>query len=496
MRRTTPTKQNLLTSGEKDEQLRRMMLFRALSTNLLSTRQAYGGTQTFSGLRDVYTALGYPLLSQIKFIDYWTRYKRQDIAGRIVDAPVEGSWARLPIINSKDDSDKFKDAWTELEEHLGIYNTLIRADILSGIGQYGVILLGLNDGTDNFAQPATTAKELLYMHPFHEDNAAIKTYDIDRYSPRYGQPESYSLQLANLPGLTSQVAIDVHHTRILHLADNLLESNVFGTPRLEKPYNDLIGLEMVVGSSPEMFWQGAFPGMAFKAQEDFNITPEIKLQLDDEITKYVHQMERYMKLQGLDIQQLSPNISSPKDVSDLLIKMISISTKIPKRILEGSERGELSSTQDAEEWDSRCDLRRKNYVGPSILRKLIKRLGELRILEVPKKYTIEWPDLSTPSDADQATTGKTRTEAIAKYAATPEAQLIVPVEQYLSDILQLPAEVVQRIVDAGEEAQAKAMADELKAEQQRQQDIVQLGYDPQNMNDINNPQNPKKRLNL
>jgi uncharacterized protein len=491
MRRSTPTKQNLLTSGEKDEQLRRMMLFRALSTSILTTRQASGGTQMFSGLRDVYTALGYPLLSQIKFIDYWTRYKRQDIAGRIVDAPVEGSWARLPIINSEDDSDKFKDTWEELEERLGIYSTLIRADILSGIGQYGVILLGLNDGSDNFAQPATTAKELLYLQPFHQDNATIKTYDIDRYSARYGQPESYSLQLANLPGMTSQVAIDVHHSRIIHLADNLLESNVLGTPRLEKSFNDLIGLEMVVGSSPEMFWQGAFPGMAFKAQEDFDITPEIKLQLDDEITKYVHQMERYMKLQGLDVQQLSPNIASPKDVSDLLIKMISISTKIPKRILEGSERGELSSTQDAEEWDSRCDLRRKNYVGPCILRRLIKRLGELKILEVPNKYNIEWADLSTPSDADQATTGKTRTEAITKYAATPEAQLIVPAEQFLSDILQLPAEVVDRIIEAGQQAQAQAQAEEAEAEQQRQDDIATLGYDPNDLNDPNNPQNPK-----
>jgi hypothetical protein len=489
MRRTTP-KQHILSSQEKDDQLRRQMLFRALSTSIMSTRLAYGGQGTFSGLRNIYEALGYPRLDQIKFVDYWTRYKRQDIAGRVVDAPVEGAWARSPIIQSEE-NESFKDIWEELEEQHQIYSMLIRADILSGIGQYGVILLGLNDGSDDFSQPATTAKELLYLQPFHQDNATIKTYDVDRSSPRYGQPASYSLQLANLPGMMSQVSMDVHHTRIVHLADNLLESNVFGTPRLEKPFNDLIDLEKIVGGSAEMFWQGAFPGMAFKAQEDFDITPEIKLTLDDEITKYVHQMERYMKLQGIDIQQLSPNIASPKDVSDLLIKMISISTKIPKRILEGSERGELSSTQDAEEWDSKCDHRRKHYVEPCILRRLIKRLGELKILEVPKKYTVEWPDLSTPSDSDQATTGKTRTEAITKYAATPEAQLIVPAEQFLSDILQLPDEIVQRIMDAGQEAQADAMAEEAAAEQQRQDDIAKIGYDSNDLNDPNNPQNPK-----
>ncbi len=485
-------KQHILSSQEKDEQLRRMMVYRALTTNLMTSRMSYGGTQTFGGLRDIYTALGYPLLDKIQFKDYWTRYKRQDIARRIVEAPVEGSWARSPIVQAKDDkSGSFRDEWEALEEQFGIYSVLIRADILSGIGRYGVLLMGLNDGSETFAEEATKAKELLYLQPFTELNAAIKTYDTDRQSPRYGQPLMYSLQLADLPGVSTGIAMDVHHTRIIHLADNILESNVFGEPRMESCYNDLIDLEKVVGGSAEMFWQGAFPGMAFKAQEDFDITPEIKLSLDDEISKYVHQMERFMKLQGIDIQQLSPNISSPKDVSDLLIKMIAVSKNIPKRILEGSERGELSSTQDAEEWDSRCDHRRKHYIEPNILRKLIKRLGELGVLKVPAKFSVEWPDLSTPSDSDQATTGKTITEAITKYAATPEAQTIVPLEQYLADILKLPTEVVDRILAASIEAQNKAMADEAAAEQQRQSDIAALGYDPQNINDLNNPQNPK-----
>ena len=504
MRRNSPVKQHVLTSEEKNEQMRRQILYRALSSSLMTSRMSYGGTQSFGGLRDIYTALGYPVLDRISFIDYWTRYRRQDIARRIVEAPVDGAWGLSPVVKADGDSnDIFQGAWEELEEELGIYSTLVRSDILSGIGRYGVLLLGLDDGTQNFLEPSVKAKQLLYLQPFTENNAFIKTFDTDQYSPRYGQPLVYSIRFANLPGMSTGVTasdvpglntgivMDVHYSRIIHLADNILESNIFGVPRMESCFNDLIDLEKVVGGSAEMFWQGAFPGMAFKAQEDFNITPDVKVELEDEIQKYVHQLERHMKLQGIDIQQLSPNISSPKDVAELLITMISVSKNIPKRILEGSERGKLASNQDAEEWDARCDHRRRHYVEPKILRPLIKRLGELGVLKVPAKISIEWPDLATPSDADQATIGNTRTIAITKYAATPEAQLIVPLEQYLADILQLPTEVVDRILAASIDAQNKAMAEEAAAEQQRQDDIAKFGYDPQNINDPLNPQNPK-----
>ena len=499
MKRNTP-KPYALNSQEKDEQLRRMMVYRALTTNLMTSRMSYGGTQTFGGLRDIYTALGYPVLDRIQFIDYWTRYRRQDIARRVVEAPIEGSWALTPVI--KTEGGNFQELWEELQEEFGIYSVLVRGDILSGIGRYGVILMGLDDGTTSLAEPSVKAKRLLYLQPFTENNAFIKTYDLDQYSPRYGQPLIYSLKFANLPGmstgvtasdvpgLNTGVAMDVHYTRIIHLADNILESNIVGVPRMESVFNDLIDLEKVVGGSAEMFWQGAFPGMAFKAQEDFNITPDVKIELEDEIQKYVHQLERHMKLQGIDIQQLSPNISSPKDVAELLITMISVSKNIPKRILEGSERGKLASNQDAQEWDSRCNHRRVRYVEPRILRPLIKRIGELGIMDVPKEYSVEWPDLETTSDTDIATIGNTRTIAITKYAATPEAQTIVPLKEYLSDILQLTDDVVDRITAASVDAQNQAMAEEQAAEQQRQDDIAKLGYDPNNANDPNHPQNP------
>lgn len=451
-----------LTSAEKDEQIRRVALFRALSSNVLASRATYGNTTTFSGLRDVYAALGYPGLDGIKYSDYYSRFRRQDVAAKIVEKPVDASWRRLPIIRGKDEtSNAFKEVWEKLEKSNGIYNALIRADKISGIGQYGIILLGVNDQAENFAEPLERATELLYLQPYSEENAPIKKLVSEKNDPRYGLPEAYSLRMSTALNAQSNVETEVHHSRVIHLADNILESNVLGTPRLERVFNRLLNLELIVGGSAEMFWQGAFPGLAFSAKDNYDISPEVAAELDEEIKKYVHNLERYMKLQGIDVENLAPAVADPTAHVDVQLKMISIASGIPKRILEGSERGELSSSQDTEAWDDLMDGRRQSYCEPKIIRPLIDRLAEVGIIKLPQDgYTIEWPDLSAPSDKDLAEIGRIRSEAISKYTSTPDAQYIVPPQCFLEEIMELTPEKVERIMAEVERAIPPAIEDD------------------------------------
>jgi len=134
------TKGIQLTSAEKDEQLRRNLLYRVLATSILGSRTSYGGTQTFGGLRDVSSALGYPLLDGIKYADYYYRFRRQDVANVIITKPVESSWERFPVLHAwEDKEDTFRYAWDDFEKKNRIYSILQRADVISGIGRYGVL---------------------------------------------------------------------------------------------------------------------------------------------------------------------------------------------------------------------------------------------------------------------------------------------------------------------------------------------------------------------
>lgn len=57
--------------------------------------------KSFKGKRDIYEIFGYK--KEISIDDYYNKYDRQDIAGRIVDAPAKETWRQPPTVT--DDSD-------------------------------------------------------------------------------------------------------------------------------------------------------------------------------------------------------------------------------------------------------------------------------------------------------------------------------------------------------------------------------------------------------
>jgi hypothetical protein len=319
----------------------------AVLSSIMQSREWIAGQlgKSFSGQRDLYVALGYK--RELTFEDYWARYSRQDIAKRIVEALPNATWRRPPaVVETKNDQDEtdFEKAWKTLVKDHAIWHHINRVDILSGIGQYGVLLMGFEG---DLHQPVSRARELLYLRPFHQGNAKPKAWVKNRFSRRFGLPESYELQLRNVEveGVSSKT---VHHSRVLHVAEGLLQDDIYGTPRLQAVFNRLQDLELVSGGSAEMFWRGAFPGLGIKTEKDsgFEWTDDEKDSLEEELEAYIHGLQRYLRLEGLDIKELAQQVADPSKHVGVLLDLVAGATGIPKRILIGSERGELASSQD------------------------------------------------------------------------------------------------------------------------------------------------------
>jgi hypothetical protein len=116
--------------------------------------------------------------------------------------------------------------------------------------------------------------------------------------------------------------------------------------------------------------------------------------------------------------------------------MISAVTGIPKRILSGSERGELASTQDSGEWKTYVQSRREDHAEPRIIRPFIDRLIELGILPKPDKfYRIDWLDLFSVSEKERVDIGKARANAIREYTTNPMAEALIPADLFLETCL-------------------------------------------------------------
>ena len=395
--------------------------------------------QTYNGSRDLYEALGYNLT--LRYTDYWAQYSRQDIAKAIIDRPVKATWqGQLELIESEDaDKTVFEKAWYELNKKFQLRSLLARVDRLTGIGRYGVLLLGLDDvqNNDGFAKPvASGTRQLLYVKPFGEESAKILTYESNPSNPRYGMPLIYSIQVADVASGSSSI-IQMHYSRVIHILEDHLESEVMGIPKLEAVFNRLQDIEKLAGGDAEMFWRGARPGFQGMVDKDYTMTQETKDGLKEQIDEYEHNLRRILVNEGVDLKALAQQIADPSGHIDIQIQLISAVTGIPKRILTGSERGELASTQDTGEWKTYVQSRREDHAEPHIIRPFTDRLIELKVLPTPETgdYKVDWLDLFSISERDRVDIGKSRANAIREYTTNPMAEALIPADLFLESCL-------------------------------------------------------------
>ena len=427
----------------------------------MATRQARANLDSSKGLqyegdRDLYGALGW--IKNPDFDDFYAKWRREGIGKRVITAYPEATWRGKPSIRTGNVA--FDLSWKKLIKQHKLWHYFARADKLSGIGEYGVLFLGCS------GDPKTTLKgrgkaKLLYLKPLHQKDAEITECVTSTSSERFGLPLYYSLTIAD------GVKIKVHWSRVIHIAEGLEEDDIYGTPRLEEVLNYINGLQLVTGGAPEMFWRGAFPGMGFMAQEGSTFDPENEDDLVDEIEEYMHDFKRYLKLDGVDVKEFSPQVVSPLNHFKMLMTAISGSKKIPQRILLGSEEGKLASIQDENNWANRVEERRLEFAEPIILCAFIDRCMDFGILPYVDEYEIEWPPPAALTETARADIAEKKSNAIKSYGTTPGAEFILPPKYFRRDVLgysESEAELIEKEVQTelgDEEAEMKKIEKEM-----------------------------------
>lgn len=429
-----------------EERINKIKTLSALvARSMLATRL---GSQ-YGGERNVYQTLGYK--TTLGFDDYYGYYRRQDIAKAIIDRPVEATWrGTFGIVESDDKDTPLELAWEELNNRIGLKSRFLRLDKLASLGNYGVLFLGFNDvsNKEQLRNPVVPGKErkLLYVKPLAQKNAEIKEWETSTTNERYGLPKLYGICINEPGGNTTELT--VHHTRIIHVTQELLESECEGVPVLEACFNRLMDLEKLLGGSAEMFWKGGRPGYHGKLGEGAQLTAEEEEELMSQLDEYEHNLRRILLTQNIDLETLASQVADPTAHVDVQIQMISAVTGIPKRILTGSERGELASTEDRKNWFDLIATRRGEYAEVHIVRPFVDRLIEFGVFPQPTEgYSVVWEDLYAQSDKDKAEIGKTRSEALKNYTSTPGAQDAVPLESFLGHFLGFDDDQIDIIME-------------------------------------------------
>jgi uncharacterized protein len=383
---------------------------RSLASDILGrTKLAMAAGITFAGLRDLWRALGYK--RELTTGDYRARFERNEIAYRIVTAFPRATWkgsGELIEDETTMDSTEFEAAWFELTYRLKIWPLFRRADVLAGLGDYATILIGAAGKLNEELPQMNGPQDILYLQPYAQDDLKVDKLETDPLSERFGEPLTYKLKRGRLKDVkvigqtNNQTDSEVHWTRVIHVSDGLLDDNLNGTPRLRSTWNRIDDLEKVVGSGSEAFWLRAHQGYHFDLDKEVDTALlEDKEKMGEEAEKFAHGLSRIFRSKGMKVKALGSDVANFKGNVESLLSLISAGCEIPQRILLGSERGELASTQDRDNWSERVNDRRSEYAEPYVVRQLIDRFIHYGAMPEPMEYEVRWPS-HEPSDMEKA----------------------------------------------------------------------------------------------
>lgn len=276
--------------------------------------------------------------------------------------------------------------------------------------------------SEQLPTPSKRQHKLQFMRCFDESLVQVVRYEWNINNPRFGQPVMYRVTLNDPRQQQSGVGLSlatvyVHWSRVLHIADNLTSSEIFGTPRMQACLNAILDIKKVRGGSAQMYWAGAFPGLSIETNPQLGGDVEVDVTATQtQIQDYYSSLRRALVLMGMTAKSLAPQVSDPTAQIAVQTESICIAIGCPVRVFKGSERGEQASSQDDSKWNDRLRHRQLFYITPRIIVGLIDRLIMLGVLPEPQRAPMN--AVQAGSDVAKKTAARKQRDALKKQQQT------------------------------------------------------------------------------
>ena len=376
------------------------------------------------GKRSTYDVYGYP--QRYDFIDGYNAIRREGIASRIVKGVPRSCWRNGFEIKT---GSKYEPGDTILADEInqlaqrGLFQYLERADILNRIGNFSVLFVGIGDGQD-FSEPLQTARgnaaETIYFRAFAYDGVNVARYDLDPESERFGLPDVYQLEIRGRGDTekTQQTkVIMAHHSRVVHLAENLLDNDVEGVPELEPVYNRILDIDKATGGAAEAYFRNARGKVAFEIDPEFSTSllddPAAKESFDEAGKKFTNDWQDQITAVGSKVSSIQTPHYSPLDTIKTALWSISGYTGMPIRILTGEGAGQYAGSEDRLTYNSLIQDRQDHTCSIWVTR-LLEIFETAGLLTLPDEYIIDWPLDEPLNEMDRATLANTKADTLTK----------------------------------------------------------------------------------
>jgi len=361
------------------------------------------------GKRDLNDIYGYPDTVSVDFQNLYQLSRRDGIANRLTFGTARTCWREgFRVVNDEED-EQLGDELKALNKK-GLLNKIERADILNRIGSFSVLFVGVPDGLDPrepIGKVAGDGFKSIYFKPFAYDGIEISGTIQDRTDPRFGLPEFYTVQKQSRGDANKDVnvfSMVVHWTRIIHMSEGALDSDVEGMGYLEPIYNRLLDINKTTGGASEAYFRNAKGKIAYEVDKDFATTltdPAAKAAMDDGAKKYTNEFQDHTFAAGATVKTLITPHYTPKDTVMTALWAISGYSGYPIRILTGEGSGQLAGSEDQLALNAIISDR-QNVVCAEWVGRLFEILSMAGMITWNDDWSIEFPKQSTTTEDQQA----------------------------------------------------------------------------------------------
>lgn len=387
------------------------------------------GVQQLSGIshggkRNLYDVYGYPV--ELDGVDgYRLMYnltRRMGFANRLTAGMAKSCWREGFKLKAdgEGDAEKIEEDFIKALNKRGMNAALERADILNRIGRFSVLFVGIPDGNqpDQAVGRVSPDKvDQVYFRMFAYDGITITQYDKDPKSPRYGLPVMY--QVENISSSTDRekdnqvISMPVHWTRIVHLNENGLVSDIEGMGYLEPIFNRLLDFQKTVGGSSEAYFRNARRIITAEIDPQYasGMTPEAKQAYNDASEKFVNGWQDNITVSGAKVNQLQATHSSPLDTAKSILWEVAGYTGWPLRVLTGEGAGQLAGSEDQLAYNALVSDRQTLFCAGTV-NKLMDIFAMAGMITLPDNYIIDFPLQAAVSEKQEAENNNTRANTL------------------------------------------------------------------------------------
>ena len=414
-------------------------LVNQLAQSIQLNRMALGGFGTSNTKRGhLWQEFGYP--EGLCFDDFYRAYERNSVAQAGVHAVLDNTWQDLPeFIDGEEDDDTSADTQFEKDANRlfkKFASQIKDADRRNMVGKYSAIIIQLADNK-KLDQPVTgsiSEQQIVRFVPVWESQLTVATTEEDITSRNYGLPTMYNFnhfsrdKYNNGPLQSTQV----HPDRVIILAEGSEDGNPLSGIELNRAgFNDLLDIEKSKGGSAEGFLKNASRqlGIAFDPNTQMQRIQDDAIKagytgIKDAMNQQIKQMnsgtDSALVMQAGSANVLSVAAADPTPTFTVSAQCYASTIGCPFNILFGKQTGNLASTEDKTAWAKKGNARRQHggFLN-GVIRSVIDWFIKYKVIDLPSRgqYSVNFPDLLSPSDADKLANMDTMADIMQKATA-------------------------------------------------------------------------------